>query len=188
MNRRELITRMTLLMGGSMVYMPLFISGCNHKSGKSRVSFSATEIEFLDEIAEIMIPETDTPGAKKAEVGQFLANIVPVLLDKINLESFKTGLYQIEENFKNDYGHSFLTGSSEDRLDCLNRLDNEIAAYDRTKAENDPEHFLKLMKDLIVFGFLTSEKGSKEVLRYIQTPGRHEACILYADGEKAWAI
>ncbi len=74
----------------------------------------------------------------------------------------------------------------EERRIFLHNLDSEIYSYNQTKDEEDPEHYFRIMKELVLLGYFTSEIGCTEALRYAQTPGSYEACIDYADGERAW--
>ena len=50
-----------------------------------------------------------------------------------------------------------------------------------------PTHYFRMMKELAMLGFFTSEVGSKQALRYVESPGRFDPCVPYAPGEKAWA-
>lgn len=70
----------------------------------------------------------------------------------------------------------------------MNELDAEIKTYNQNKKDEDPEHYFRLFKELILLGFLTSEEGSTQAMRYIQTPGRYEPCMPYENGEKAWSL
>jgi hypothetical protein len=54
-------------------------------------------------------------------------------------------------------------------------------------SEAPPPHYFRMMKELALLGFFTSEVGCTQALRYIETPGRFDACIPYAPGEPAWA-
>ncbi|MEX0928871.1 MAG: gluconate 2-dehydrogenase subunit 3 family protein [Balneolales bacterium] len=189
MNRREALKTVAVILGGSVISAPVFLSGCRPEEGTGRsVYFAPDDIRLLDEISETMIPETDTPGAKTAEVGVFMAGMAPVLYDEKNRESFVAGLAAIRNNFQAEYGHSFLNGENSERLDFLNNLDQEVESYNQQKKEDEPEHYFRLMKELALLGFLTSEAGSTQALRYVQTPGRYDGCIPYRDGDKAWAV
>ena len=66
MERREAVKFITMLMGGTaIVGGSAFITGCKSDTGKDLV-FSTDEISFLNEIANVIIPDTDAPGAKAA--------------------------------------------------------------------------------------------------------------------------
>ena len=50
-----------------------------------------------------------------------------------------------------------------------------------------PAHYFRMMKELALLGYFTSEKGATQALRYVESPGRFDPCVPYAPGEKAWA-
>ena len=60
-------------------------------------------------------------------------------------------------------------------------------AYQKAKKETDPTHYFKMMKELTLLGFFTSEIGATKALRYVAVPGKYEGCIPYNKGDKAWA-
>ena len=51
-----------------------------------------------------------------------------------------------------------------------------------------PDHYFRMMKDLTLLGYFTSEVGATKALRYIETPGHYDSCIPYKKGDKAWAV
>jgi hypothetical protein len=50
-----------------------------------------------------------------------------------------------------------------------------------------PTHYFRMMKELAMLGYFTSEIGCKQAMRYIESPGRYDPCVPYAPGEKSWA-
>lgn len=51
----------------------------------------------------------------------------------------------------------------------------------------EPAHYFRMMKELALLGFFTSKVGCTEALRYVEAPGRFDACIPYTPGQPAWA-
>lgn len=54
-------------------------------------------------------------------------------------------------------------------------------------AEDAPRHWFRMMKELALLGFFTSEVGYTKAMRYVEVPGRFDPCAPYAQGEPAWA-
>jgi hypothetical protein len=50
-----------------------------------------------------------------------------------------------------------------------------------------PAHYFRMMKELALLGYFTSEIGCTRAQRYIEVPGRFDPCIPYTPGEPAWA-
>ena len=90
MQRRELLKTIAALTGAAFIGGDLFLAGC--KSGATKASFSATDIALLNEIAETIIPATDTPGAKAAKVGEFMKTIVTDCYNEKQQLAFGAGL------------------------------------------------------------------------------------------------
>ena len=53
--------------------------------------------------------------------------------------------------------------------------------------EEAPPHYFRMMKELAMLGYFTSEIGYTKAMRYVETPGRYDGCAPYAPGETAWA-
>ena len=56
-----------------------------------------------------------------------------------------------------------------------------------TVAADAPAHYFRMMKELAMLGYFTSEIGYTKAMRYVESPGRYEPCAPYAPGDKAWA-
>ena len=54
-------------------------------------------------------------------------------------------------------------------------------------AADAPPHYFRMMKELAMLGFFTSEIGYTKAMRYVESPGRYEPCSPYTPGDKAWA-
>jgi hypothetical protein len=54
-------------------------------------------------------------------------------------------------------------------------------------AADAPAHYFRMMKELAMLGFFTSEIGYTKAMRYVESPGRYESCAPYKPGDKAWA-
>ena len=86
MNRRDALSRVALLVGGTVIGAEFFLSGCkNEDRVGSSVDFTEKDIAYLDEIAETILPKTDTPGAKDAKVGAFMTVMVKDTYDEKKL-------------------------------------------------------------------------------------------------------
>ena len=78
MNRREALSSVALLLGGTILGADACLTGCKTKtSAEPGVSFTPTDVSLLDEVAETILPATGTPGATEAKVGQFMHGLVP---------------------------------------------------------------------------------------------------------------
>jgi hypothetical protein len=192
MNRRDAIARVSLLLGGTVVGAEVFLSGCHNAPetalGGSGTNFTNDDVAFLDQVAETILPATDTPGAKEAKVGQFMTVIVRDCYTDADQKVFLAGMQQLNDACKKaNNGKAFMDCAPEQQHDFLVALDKEAKTYMEKKKKEDPSHYFRMMKELTLWGYFTSEPGATKALRYVAVPGRYEGCIDYKKGEKAWA-
>jgi len=188
MNRREAVSRVALLLGGTIIGAEFFLSGCkvDRKYGTS-TNFSPDDVAFLDEIADTIIPTTSTPGAKAAQVGLFMTVMVKDCYADKDQNTFLEGMKKLNEASSQKYGHAFVDATPEQRKELLIALDKEQKEYAKNKKHDDPAHYFTLMKQLTLLGYFTSQIGCEQALRYKAVPGKYEGCIPYKKGDKAWA-
>lgn len=187
MNRREAISSVALLLGGTILGAEAFLSGCKPSGSGAGVSFTPADVSFLDEVAETILPATSTPGAKDAKVGEFMTVIVRDCYEEKDQKVFMEGMKKLEEASKTKNGKSFMESTPAQRHDLLVALDNEQKEYQKNKKQDDPNHYFRMMKEITLWGYFTSEPGATKALRYVAVPGKYEGCIPYKKGDKAWA-
>jgi hypothetical protein len=186
MNRREAISSVALLLGGTIIGAEAFLTGCK-TSGDTGMNFSPDDIAYLDEIAETILPATSTPGAKAAKTGEFMTVMVRDCYEAKDQQIFREGMKKLNDASKTKNGKTFMESTPQQRHDLLVDLDKEAKEYQKNKKPEDPNHYFRMMKELTLTGFFTSEVGAKQALRYVAVPGKYEGCIDYKKGDKAWA-
>ena len=232
-NRREAIRRVSALLGGiALVGGSSLLNGCRPgDEPNTDAPFTAEEIAYLDEIADTILPETSTPGAKAARTGAFMAMMVTETYDAGDRRIFRDGLRELDRLSKQDNaGASFMTATPQQRLALLQKIDREQYAHSRARetatrrkaglpdlppdarpaqetlpdrpgeldaasnvgaataiTADTPAHYFRMMKELALLGYFTSEIGCTQAQRYTETPGRYDPCVPYQPGEKSWA-
>lgn len=189
MNRRTAVQRVALILGGSLVGADLFLhTGCKTQEKKLAGDFfTQSEISFLDEVAETIIPRTATPGAKDAQVGAFMNVMVRDCYDSKDQSIFKQGIGKIEKLAKEKYSDGFMDITPQQKTELLTLLDKEQTDYQNNKKFGEPKHYFRMMKELTLLGFFTSEPGATKALRYVAIPGKYNGCLPYKKGDRAWA-
>jgi hypothetical protein len=213
LNRREAIRRVSALLGGIAFVGGKGLLAAAEKAASrdgTIAGFSVEEIALLDEIAETILPATKTPGAKAAKTGAFMALMVTDCYSPAKQKVFRDGMRKLDDAARKASQVSFMAATPEQRIAVLTILDHEqkrvmdarVAADRKRKglaplpgapaaaAEGDikaPAHYFRMMKELALLGFFTSEVGCTQALRYIETPGRFDPCLPYAPGSTAWA-
>lgn len=175
-NRREAIKRTAAIMGctlsGSLISAVL--SGCSSTSASDDWTPSAlnkNQLQIAADLAEVILPATETPGAKDAKVERFIdhmvhefyppaeRNLIIDLLDELTLSDFTEMNFQEQTEFVSEFV------SNEENRD-----------------------FFLLFKQTTLMGFFTSEIGTTEVLQYDPIPGEYSGCEPLEElDSKTWA-
>src|SRR5215207_9980286 len=231
--RREAIQRVSALLGGiTLVGGSGLLAACAKErppvAQRSPIGeFTVQDIDLLDEIADTILPETSTPGAKAAQTGAFMALMVTDTYEPEDAQVFRGGLKAIDEASQKANAVTFLAATPQQRLTLLEGLDRDAKAHgeartaarkarpkpDTTSAEakkterflpgpqkeaaagtdvgpataitaDTPTHYFRMMKELAMLGYFTSEIGYTRAMRYIESPGRFDPCVPYKKGDK----
>ncbi|PSR56474.1 twin-arginine translocation pathway signal protein [Adhaeribacter arboris] len=189
MNRREAIAAVAYIMGSTVVGAEVFLSGCQRSSSDETLSFSENTVALLDEVAETILPSTAaSPGAKEAHIGSFIKTMVTDCYEEKDQKIFAAGLDKLQEVSKEKFKDNFQKLSAGNKHALLVNLDNEAKSYQKSKKEDEPNHYFTMLKQLTLLGYFTSELGATQALNYLPVPGRFEGCIPYKKGDKAWAM
>ncbi|HEX7756009.1 MAG TPA: gluconate 2-dehydrogenase subunit 3 family protein [Niabella sp.] len=218
MNRREALTAVSVLLGGTLVGAEAFLSGC--KTAPKTGLLTAADIALLDEVGETIIPATpDSGGAKAAHIGAFIQTMVTDCYTPAEQQAFTDGLGQLKKSCKEQYNTSFEKLSPADKTAFLTALYNTAKLYISTDAyknakvlfdqqqeeqvktaaarndfgasylrENYPPHYFTMIRQLTLWGYFSSDIGMTRALRYVETPGRYDGNYPYKKGDKAWAM
>jgi hypothetical protein len=73
-----------------------------------------------------------------------------------------------------------------ERTALLNELDREQRKYTSDKKESDPPHYFRLVKELTLLGYFSSEIGCTKALRYVESPGKYDGDLSYKKGDRAF--
>lgn len=187
-------------MGGTLSAPALtyLLSGCDPK--KSTETAEQAEEGFLNdqqqaivaETAELIIPTTSTPGAKAAGVPAFIVMMLEECYPQADRDSFKAGLKDMEKRSKDKFDKEFMEATPEQQAEVL----KEMAAASVQEAtpgaaegtEDQGRPFFRLMKELTLLGYFTSEIGATQALAYVPVPGRFDGCMPMEEGQKTWAL
>lgn len=187
MERRELLKLIALATGSAVIGGELFLTGCKNAPAIGGDTFSEADITFLDEVAETILPKTNTPGAKDAAVGAFMTVMVNDCYDKNDQKIFHEGIKKLDEASEKANSAGFMKASAEQRTSLLTALDKEAKEYQKNKKKEDPNHYFTMMKQLTLLGFFTSKPGATEALRHVAVPGKYDGAYPYKKGDRAWA-
>jgi gluconate 2-dehydrogenase gamma chain len=112
MNRRELLQRVAMLMGGAISAPAVLavLNGCSPKPGASwqPLFLSKEEGAVVEAVADLIIPRTDTPGAREVGVPAFIDVILKDVYPTEDQARFVSGLKDFDAEAQGAHGKPFL--------------------------------------------------------------------------------
>ncbi len=197
MNRRELLQRVAYLMGGAISAPAVLgvLSGCSAKKEESwqPVFLSKEQGAVVADVAEIMIPRTDTPGAKDAGVPAFIDTILKDVYEEQDRQRFVSGLKAFDDAARTTHSKGFVELSQAEQTELVRKFHDEAVASElalETRPSYLQRPFILMTKELTLLGFFTSEPGATKVLQYASVPGAFQGCVplAQAGNGKSWAL
>ena len=173
MNRRELIKNIAIISGGLFVGSSYLLSSCRRDDAGSMI-LSPELQKLLAEVAETMIPETETPGAKTTKAAEFIAVVFQDIYSDQEQKDFIAALTKINNKAQEKHNTDFTKLTAKERT----------AVFNETKDPKDKG--MQAMYQMVLFAYLTSEKGMQASYRYTPVPGKYIGDIPYKKGEKAF--
>ena len=162
-DRREAIRRTVLIMGGTLSGSIItgVLSGCKNRSKEETGTkqLSLNQLETAAHLAEVILPSTDTPGAKEANIGYFIDRMIT---DWMSPKERKLALQWLNHLMQNKFANLTFEKQTQEVHQLL-------------KLKDGREFFL-LFKQITLLGFFTSETGATQVLQYDEIPGIYSGC------------
>ncbi|MCY4000470.1 MAG: gluconate 2-dehydrogenase subunit 3 family protein [Bacteroidetes bacterium] len=190
MDRRTALQRIAMLMGGTLSASTIagVLGGCS--AGDDGVVFRARTLtdgkdELVATLCEVIIPETDTPGARGARVHEFIDNMLTDWYDQDEVDDFLNGLADVEQRVDGYGGKSFIHLTPQQQIQLLTDMETEAESW-HDSGESSATPFFITIKSMTLIGYYTSEIGATQELR-INPMGIYRADIPYSEINRAWA-
>lgn len=184
LTRREALKGSVTLLGSTFAATQLGTimsrAAAAAEAGDPPAFFDETAFELLGSIADTMIPDTDTPGARAVGVHYFVDTMLDEWASPARQARYVLGLQNIGDALREAGGDDFTQLSSEEQLEALREIDTAAFADD----SGDP--FYPELKRMLLFGYYSSAAGATEELNYEPLPGEYRPCIEVDDDVRAW--
>jgi hypothetical protein len=152
--------------------------------------FNTHQDATVTAIAELIIPQTDTPGAKSTRVNEFIDLIVADWYTEEQRASFLAGLADVDIRTQALFNKTFVDATSDQQSDVLRALGEQLAeeasalataptGYRGSSPEPDG-NFYYMFRDLTLTGYFTSEVGFTQQLHEEIIPGHFDGCTPLA--------
>lgn len=189
MNRRKAILSIFLAGGGVATGFSGYKWYHIHKTPD--IGFLENNAPLVADLAGVIIPATDTPGAKAAMAHTVIIAMIVKVADRKTKNVFIDGLKAVEQYSNAQYNTNFtLLSKAQQQL---------VVTYFRAKGKNYAgllgkiknkflgKSFFHVLKEYTTIAFCTSKTGATQTLAYDYIPGGYKACIPMAAGQKSWA-
>ena len=146
-------------------------------------ALTAAQADTLDIVAELIMPATDTPGAREAGVPQFVDRALADYCTPADAAVVRAGLNRIEAEARAEYGAAFAALPPGKQIALLARYEAEGRGPPATR-----KPFFPVLRELVTVGYFTSEPGATKAVRYDPVPGAFRGCVPLKEIGRAWAI
>ena len=148
----------------------------------ARAFFTAEQREAVDALADLILPETDTPGAVEAGVTDYIELIVAEWYEADERERFMRGLAHVDEHSEALSGVRFAYAGAPAQVAILVGLEAEgralIQSASGLGARSDAARpFFHQFRSLVLHGYYTSEIGMRDELLFRRIPGSFNGCV-----------
>lgn len=188
--QRSLITRRRALrcaaslLGGTLAaaHLGTFMSRAAVAAAENSAPLYFDQDQFLliEHIVDVMIPQTDTPGARAAGVHHFIDLMLAEWASPERQARYAQGLHDLGQRLQKAGGKNFVSLTPVRQLDVLRALDQQAYAEDAT------DTFYQEFKKLVLFGYYSSEAGATLELQYEPMTADYKACVPIDDIGRAW--
>lgn len=179
LDRRALVLGAVFLLGGAAA-LTRFARKSTSGTGAEGLALSGDQFMLLEQVADTMIPTTDTPGALAAGVPTFVRDMLTDWASAGTRTEIITVLEAIERQAWAQTGAAFLELTPERRLAVLRRFDEDALS------RQDPAY--AKFKYLVLVGYYQSEIGATQELRYELVPGAWRSCLPLNEVGRASAV
>ncbi|HVH09500.1 MAG TPA: gluconate 2-dehydrogenase subunit 3 family protein, partial [Gemmatimonadales bacterium] len=191
--RREALTRVAIVLGGA-ISAPTLAGALDVVTrgswtvpeGWAPRTLSPSQLEQVAVLAEHIIPATDTPGARAAQVQVFVDTLLTDHYPVPERDRFLAGLADVDARTRARYGKTFLECTPDQQRALLTVMDEEAYPAEPRGAPPPEGWFFHRLKEVTVVGYYTSQIGATQEL-HVSPFGAYRGDIPYSTVGRAWA-
>lgn len=177
MDRREVMRGLAVMFGAELL-LPIraaIAQGIDPVQLSGASLFPASLRQETAALTETIIPETDTPGAKKAGVADFIEFMLQEWYPAEDRELFLEGMSKLRDHCNLQFNKRYSELTQDDQVKVVTDLQNgSIEQFD-----DGGSVFFNHVKQLTIFGYYTSEIGMTVERRYLPVPGDYDGAYPY---------
>ena len=194
MQRRDALR---LLMTGAVLptFTPevfAFFREAHPAAGYTVRTLSPHQNDTVIAMTDLIVPATETPGAKGALVNEFIDLILTEWATEEERTNFLTGLAGVDKQSTELFGKDFVDADAAQQTALLRSMDDAaMSEVSRAAHTMDPVrkpytqmdgNFWAVFKGITLHGYYTSEIGFSQELRLQIIPGAQHGCMPIGSG------
>lgn len=188
--RREALKRTAYIMGGTLMAPTIagILNGCSAEPGLdwTPTFFSNEQARLVSTVADIILPETDTPAASALGVPKFIEDMVSQVSTETSRNHFMEKMAEFEQACMSKTGKLFIALAPVHQQEFVMVEHTIIEGNKSIPWDNKP--FIWLIKELTIAGYFTTEIGMTQILNYKAIPAEYKGCTTLEEaGGKTWA-
>ncbi|MEZ5756898.1 MAG: gluconate 2-dehydrogenase subunit 3 family protein [Emcibacteraceae bacterium] len=191
LSRRDILERMAVVSGGAISLS--IISACDNGVSVPETTdnlnlkvLSKEQFDLVGDLADMIIPETDTPGAKALNVHFFIDELAANWMTADEKDRLLIDLTALDERIRRLFGNNFSNLDENNKTAVLEQLGSEMLISEERNSGH--KHIYQQLRELTIFGYYTSEVGATEELAFDPLPGDYHGCIPFSDVGKTWSV
>lgn len=168
MDRRTAIRNLALVIGGAAL-LPA-CTAHNPIAHYKHFDISLDQQSLITDMAETIIPKTNTPGATDLNIYSFIIIMLDDCTKKTDQQAFFKGMGQFNDVPEKMFNKSFANCSKKEKEDVLISFEKKDNTYSKELLA-----FFNTVKGLTVFGYTESKYFMTKQVVYELVPGRYNA-------------
>lgn len=187
---QDLLTRRKAILGAASLVGGTFAAGqlgtvlsraaAAAAADEAPAFFDQDQFALLERIVDVMIPETDTPGARAVGVHHFIDMMLAKWASPERQARYVLGLERLDADVERSGGERFVDLPPARQLEVLRTVD--AAAF----ADDAGDAFFVELKRMVLFSYYSSEVGATRELQYEPLTGPYRPCMPVDDDVRAW--
>lgn len=153
--------------------------------------FLMSSESIISELAEIIIPRTDTPGAKDVQAATTIMHLIKNCTRRVEQNTFIEGLKEVVACSNRNFQKPFNNLNDSERYQILHSFmkagQDASGIIGKAKRKLAGRSFFDILKSYTVIAYCTSEKGATEGLAFSYIPSQYNGCVELKQQPKAWA-
>ena len=199
MDRRTVLRNISWLAGGAIAAPGVLglMQSCTPDKpdlGWTPAFFTDDEARFMTSYVDTLLPQTDTPGGVELGVDRFIDKVMAATTpDDGKPIPMRDGIAEFDGGARTQFGAMFYELEQSQREQLFSEAEKspryQPQVWGTAVGEQPPIGFYRSLKSMALWGYLSSEYVSTELMNYDPVPGQYDGDIaLSSVGGKAWSL